>query len=76
MNWEFYVSVTGIIVTVIGSAVGLSYWFGRRFERLQSGLGMLRAQVDSHLTLLGTLIRILHKRKALDDDELREVLTS
>lgn len=72
MDWQF----VGIIVTVIGSAVGLSYWFGRHFERLQSGLGVLRVQVDSHLTLLGTLIRILHKRKALNDEEFREILTS
>jgi len=72
MDWQF----VGIIVTVIVSAVGLGYWFGRRFERLQSGLDAVRTQVDSHLTLLGTLIRILHKRKALDDMELSEILTS
>jgi len=76
MNWQFYASVAGIIVTVIGSAVVLAYWFGRRFERLQNGIGALRVQVDSHLTLLGTLIRILHKRKALDDEEFSEVLAS
>jgi hypothetical protein len=71
MDWQF----VGIIVTVIVSAVGLAYWFGRRFERLQSGLDAVRTQVDSHLTLLGSLIRILHRRKALDDMELSEILT-
>jgi hypothetical protein len=72
MDWQF----VGIILTVIGSAVVLAYRFGRQFERLQSALGVLRTEVDGQLTLLGTLIRILHKRKALDDDEFREVLTS
>jgi len=72
MDWQF----VGIIVPVIASVVGLGYWFGRRFERLQSGLDAVRTQLDSHLTLLGTLIRILHKRKGLDDEEFSEVIAS
>lgn len=83
MSWEFYVSVAGIIVTVLVSAVGLAYWFGRRververrFERVEGGLDMLRAQLESQLTLIGSLIRILHKRKALDDEEFREIFVA
>jgi hypothetical protein len=76
MTWQFYASVAGIIVTVLGSAIVVSFRVGRLFERLQNGIRALRVQLDSHLTLLGTLIRILHGRKALDDKEFSEVLAS
>jgi len=69
MSWEFYVAVAGLFVTVIGSAVILAYRIGRHFERIESSLSAVRVQIDSHLTLLGTLISILHRRKALSDEE-------
>lgn len=74
MGWEFYASIGGLFITVVTSAVILSYRFGRHSERVQAGLRALRDQLDGQLTLLGVLIRILHKRKALNDDELQEVL--
>lgn len=76
MGWQFYVSVAGLFITIIISATALAYRLGRHFERLESGLAVLRVQMDSHLTLLGALIRILHKRKSLSDDEFSDVLKS
>ena len=74
MGWEFYASIGGLFITVVTSAVILSYRFGCNSERVQAGLRALRDQSDGQLTLLGVLIRILHRRKALDDTELQEVL--
>jgi hypothetical protein len=74
MSWEFYASIGGLFITVITSAVILSYRFGCNSERVQASLRALRDQLDGQLTLLGVLISILHKRKALDDTELQEVL--
>jgi len=47
-----------------------------QLKGLRSGQEVLRRQFNGLLTLLGTLVRLLHSRKALSDDELGEVLTS
>ncbi len=75
-DWQFYTAVGGLFLTVLVSAVGLAYWLGRRFEGIRSSLAALHKQVNNHLVLLGTLTRILHRRKALDDQEFQEIIAS
>lgn len=72
LGWQFYVTISVPFVTLLV----LAWRAGRRFGRVDSGLGAIRKQVDSHLTLIGTIIRILHRRKSLDDQEFAEVLRS
>lgn len=74
MGWQFYVSIGGLFLTIVTSAVILSYRLGRHFETIQTALRTLRGQLDNQLTLFGVLLRILHRRKTLDDAELQEVL--
>lgn len=81
MSWQLAVSMIGIFITVVTTAVVLAYRIGCHradlkvlHDQMQAGLSGLRAQMDGQLTLLGVLINILHRRKALDDIELKEVL--
>jgi hypothetical protein len=81
MSWELTVSVIGIFLTVLTGAVILSYRLGchRRdlkalSDQMQAGFTGLRDQMSGQLTLIGVLISILHKRKALDDAEFQEVI--
>jgi len=72
LGWQFYVSIAIPFLTLLV----LAYKAGRRFQRLDNGLDATRKQANGQLTLMGTIIRILHQRKALDDQEFREVLQS
>lgn len=62
-----------ILVSIVLTAVGLGWTIGRRLQRVETGLKGLSSLTNGILALVGSLIRILHRRKALDDQEFMEV---
>lgn len=56
------VSTITIIASIIGSAVFLAYWMGRKFKGIELEIHDLRKSSNGQLGLLGQIIGILHER--------------
>lgn len=62
----------GVLVAIIGAA----WYLGRKLTRVEHGLALQGRTTNGLLALVGQLLQIMHKRKALSDDEFQQLIRS
>ena len=64
------------LLAIVAAIIGVPWYLGRRFARMEMGQNELRKISNGLLGLVGLVIGFLHKRQTLSDDELHAVLSS
>lgn len=73
-DWITLAAAVVAAIGVLSGAIGIPYYFGRRFARFDAQMSGLRNNVNGLNSLVAIILRILHRQKALDDAEFSEVI--